>query len=239
MSNDFIEGVVEQASCKQASDAKSKYGASYQIGLKIDGEWFNGLSKKTAEDLGLGPDADVGFETYEKNGYTNIDMKSLEVYEESDDPPEVKKDAGRGNRQGGGRKSSGGSAKQGSAPKRDGNAGMAVGHAINNAVHLAVADGDTSLEHIHSLSTKIIALSIKLQGQYSDLVENIEEILGGAGDDEEDEEKPQRKRAARKKSTATKRAATKKAPARRKAKTEEESDDGGDDDGFDDDIPFG
>ncbi len=145
-----IKGVAEAVSCKEGND-HPKYGMSYQTSIKVKGEWYGAFTKKTADELGLEKGKLVSF-TYTENGkYKNFDPKSLAVSTTS--TPSA----------------ASGSA---SAPARTGfnEAGVKVGHAINNAVLLAVANKDTSIKAIHGFAVDILTLSVKLDGQYDKII---------------------------------------------------------------------
>lgn len=63
-------------------------------------------------------------------------------------------------------------------------AGIKVGHAINNAVQIAIHNGDTSNEAIRQLAVQILRLSKEIESSYS-------EIVGGVSGEEESKEQVQ------------------------------------------------
>lgn len=150
-----IKGTIEAASCKEGND-HPKYGMSYQTSIKVKGEWYGAFTRKTAEELGLGKGKLVSFTFTENGKYKNFDPKSLAV-STSTAPAAA---------------STSTSTSSGSAPARSGfnEAGVKVGHAINNAVQLAIANKATDLKSIHGLAVDILTLSVKLESQYEKVV---------------------------------------------------------------------
>lgn len=229
MSDGTIKGTVEQVSSKEGNK-HPKYGRSWRVGIKVDGQWYNAFTKKPAEDLGLEDGVLVTFEYVESGDYMNFDPKSLEIAEQGEREPAQTK------------------SKTTTAPKTNsataggssGNTvGIKIGHAITNAVQLAIKTGDVSLKAIHGHACDIIALGLKLESQYSQIVAAASKRLAApapAQEQEQQEETPPPK--AKAKPAAEKKAATtSKAPA--KAPPKEPDPDPANNGGFeDDDIPF-
>lgn len=153
MSN-VIKGVAEAVSSKEGKP-HPKYGVSYQTSIKVNGVWYGAFTKKSAEQLGLAKDRLVSFTWVENGEYKNFDPKSLSVSttQGTDSTPTAS-----------------GSAPTKAAYSGGSNSGIKVGHAINNAVQLAVAKGDTSLKAIHGHAVDIITLSVKLEGQFDRII---------------------------------------------------------------------
>lgn len=204
----LTKGAVERVSQKTVN---TKYGERFGIGIVVDGEWYNFLSQETPNSLGLVEGASVAFQ-YRDNEYGHqLDGKSLEVA----------KGQGRTTR---------------AAPARSGVvsgvAGAACGHAITNAVQLAIADGDTSTKNIYSKAVDILAVATHLQSRYDKIVEAAkkgeqEKLKPDVEEDEAEEvvEKPKKK------------APAKKAKPEPEPEPEPEEDEQGEID-FDDDCPF-
>jgi len=233
MSN--IKGTIQSVSCKEGND-HPKYGMSYQTSVKIDGEWYGAFTKKTADELGLEKGKLVSL-TWTQNGkYKNFDPKSLSVAEREEAPA-----------------ASTPSAKPASATtgtRWAGEVGTTVGHAINNAVQLAIANKTTDLKSIHGLAVDIITLHRKLSGQYELIVKRAEKLIAEATakrktEAAEPEQEAEQQEEAPAPKPKAKPAVTAKKPAPKKVETPPESDP--DDPGpqepetapeFDDDIPF-
>lgn len=218
MSN--IKGTVEQVSSKKGS-THPKYGVSYSVGIKIDGEWYNGFFKKDAAALGLEAGVLVSFEVVQKGDYLNIDPKSLTVAEAGERQP-----ASTGTK---------------AAPRSGGGyneAGVKVGHAINNAVQIAVAqgitgkDGKVNLKAIHGIALDILILGVRLEQQYQGAIEAAKAKF--AEQDQGQQEQPPEDAPPPKEKAAPKgKAAANKAPPKQTPPPAQQQD------AFeDDDIPF-
>lgn len=223
-----IKGIIEAANDKGA--IKGKFGTQYRVSIKVDGEWYNGFMNKSAESLGLEEGRLVTFTAVQKGDFLNIDPKSLKV---SPAPAEA----------------SGSKAPAQGKPAYSGNsstAGIKVGHAINNAVNLAIAEGKTDLRTIHTHAARILALSVKLEAQFPTIVGKADEIYAKATGEAEQSAPAEKASSAEGKKTT-------KAPAKKKAapppppEEEEEEGEGEEADqpdeqdsgpSFDDDIPF-
>lgn len=230
--SDSIKGVLEAVKCVEGAD-HPKYGISYQISLKVDGEWYGGFTKKDADDLGLEKGRVVSFNTIQKGKYVNFDPKSLVVSKTAEAP------ASSG-------KASGG--KSGSYSGGN-NAGIKVGHAINNAVAL-VAAGKVPVEGsllrtLHATAVQIIALSVKLESQFDAIVGKAGEVYDKNTTENSAAEAPPTQASSGKKATTKSKAGKKPAPPPPEPEPEPEDDDDAppvqepeSEPDFDDDIPF-
>lgn len=149
----MAKGLITRVSSKE--NAPNKFGKSWKIGIQLDevDTWYNiSFAKKDAEALGLVKGRVVSFE-YSTDDYGNkIDPKTIEVSREAA-PAKA--------------------AASGGAPAGkswSGEKGVKVGHAINNAVQLAIASGDLELKNIHKFAVNILTLSVKLEGQYEAII---------------------------------------------------------------------
>lgn len=146
-----ITGTIERVASKPK---ETKYGKAYSIGIVVEGEWYNFMDKKDANQLGLEEGASATF-VYNDDDYGHkINGKTLKVAESA-----TRKTVPPSKRAGGFTSS--------------GNAGVACGHAINNAVQMAVADGDTTTENVYEHAVTILKLSVLLQGQYDKIVASV------------------------------------------------------------------
>lgn len=146
-----VKGVVQKF--KDAGPQKGKFGIQHRISLQVEGEWYSGFFGKSAESLKLRDGCVVSFTYTEKGDFKNIDVKSLQVSEPAEQPAKVDAPAAT------------------SKPAyRSGDAGIKVGHAINNAVQLGVAAGKTDIKSLHGFAVDILTLSRKLEGQYEQIV---------------------------------------------------------------------
>lgn len=137
--SDQVKGVIE--SLKDDGGKKGRFGVQHRVSLSINGEWYSGFFNKSAESLRLAEGKLVKFDVVEKNGYKNIDTKSLQVSTSA--PVSV---AAR--------------------PGGSGNStieGATVGNALNNAVLMAIAMGDTSPANIHRLAGIIVTVGQKVR----------------------------------------------------------------------------
>ncbi len=159
MSN--VKGTVEQVSQKEEQGRKGKY---YKIGLKIEGDWYNGINNKkvSVEEGDL-----VSFATEQNGEYENINFKSLKVSETAEAPERPSKSAGS-------------TSGKGSYSGSGGNSGIKVGHAINNAVLLAIAAKDTSLKAIYGHAVDILTMSVALEQRFDGIVTKATEKLAEA-----------------------------------------------------------
>lgn len=235
MSDGSVKGTVEQVSSKEGN-THPKYGKSWRVGMKIEGEWYNAFTKKDADSLGLKEGCLVSFEYTENGDYKNFDPKSLKIAESGAKTTASSKGttaAGSGTSTSTG----GGSSYSGSG------SGVVIGHAINNAVQLAIAQGKTDLPTIHGLAVDIVCLSIKLNSQYAQIVARAakadkaatkapaEEAEPGQPEESAEETPPPKDKKKAATTTKGKTAAATKAPTQQPPQ-----DDAG---GFeDDDIPF-
>lgn len=154
MSNQ-VKGIVQKFYDNGTQDGK--WGVQYKVAIEVAGTKYSAFLAKPAATLGLAVGKQVEFAYTENGQYKNMDAKSLKI---SEAPAQQAAPAQRA-----------------SAPAAANNqqAGIKVGHAINNAVQLACAKGDTSLLTIHSLAADILALSVKLESQYGQIVGHAEE----------------------------------------------------------------
>lgn len=229
MSDDTVKGVVQAV--KDAGPKKGKYGTQYRISLKVDDEWYGGFFGKSAEALGLEEGKLVTFDVVYNGEYKNIETKTLKVSDSQEAPKKQAASTG------------GSSGSAGKAYSGGNNAGIKVGHAINNAVQLAIAAKTTDLKSIHGLAVDIIALSVKLEGQFEQIVASAAARLAKASGAEPQQEAPAEQPKA--KPAAKAKPAPKKAPPPppepEADDTASENDDPPTDPGepdFDDDIPF-
>ena len=161
-----VKGTIGAVSCKEGND-HPKYGKSWVTSIKVNDEWYGAFTKKTADELGLEKGKLVSFTWSENGKYKNFDPKSLSVAQQQATTSGTV----------------GGSAapKTGYSGSFGGNtAGIKVGHAINNAVQLAIASKDTSLKAIHGHAVDILALSVKLEGQFEQIVGKADAVLAKA-----------------------------------------------------------
>lgn len=159
-----VKGTIQAVTCKEGNEHPT-YGKSWMTRIKVNEEWYGGFTKKTAEELGLVKGKLVSFTWSENGEYKNFDPKSLSVSQAAASAPAASAPAA-----GGSRAYSGGN-----------NAGIKVGHAINNAVQLAIKTGDITLKAIHGHAVDIIALSVKLEGQFDQIVAKAAERIQKAG----------------------------------------------------------
>lgn len=159
-----VKGTIEAVSCKEGNEHPT-YGKSWQTSIKVNDVWYGAFTKKDADGLGLSKGKLVTFTFTENGKYKNFDPKSL-VVSASQAAPAAAPAAGK----------SGYSGNYGSN-----GAGIKVGHAINNAVQLAIAKGDTSLKAIHGHAVDILALSVKLEGQFEQIVARSDSVIQKAG----------------------------------------------------------
>lgn len=139
-----VKGLVEGVSIKP-----TKKPGFFKVGLKVDGQWYNAFTKRGNEDDYRGRLVQFDF-TVDDYG-NKIDTASLKVAKAPVEAAPVKAS-------GGGRIASIES-------------GIAVGHAINNAVQLAIANGNTSFENIRLLAENVLELSVHLNRDYLLIVE--------------------------------------------------------------------
>lgn len=208
-----IKGTVEGFKCDEKQGRKGKY---YSVGVKVNGQWYNGLSNKQLADCN---GKVVSFDTVENGEYVNIDFKSFSV---SATAPAPEKREGKAYSAGGG----GG----------NGLAGVKVGHAINNAVVLAAAKGDTSLKTIYNLAVDIIALGVALEGRFEGIVatagDRLKQANGAAPAPAEKAEAPAPKAKAKAKAKPAPEPEPEPEPETEAAEVLDTQPD------FDDDIPF-
>ncbi len=228
MSDDTVKGVVQAV--KDAGPKKGKYGTQYRISLKVDDEWYGGFFGKSADDLGLEEGKLVTFDVVYNGEYKNIETKTLKVSASQEAPKQQGK--------------AGGATAGKTAYSGGNNAGIKVGHAINNAVQLAIAAKTTDLKSIHGLAVDIIALSVKLEGQFDQIVATAAQRLAKASGEEPAQEAPAetpKAKPATKAKPAAKKAAPPPPPPPEPDEPESENDEPPTDPGepdFDDDIPF-
>lgn len=172
-----IKGIIEAVSCKERPK-HPKYGISYQVSVKIGDNWYGGFNKKDAASLGLEKGRLVSFTAVESGDFLNIDFKTLEV-------SKTAAPAATGGKSGGG--------------YNDNVIGQKIGHAITNAVALAVAAGKTDSATIEKYAEVILKLSKKLNGRFSEITADEPEA-----DSEQEEEKPAAKPKATKPKAAAK-----------------------------------
>lgn len=216
-----VEGTIEQV--YDNGPKKGRFGTQHRITIVVDGERYSGFFSKSAEALGLEEGKTASFTATQNGEYWNVDTKSLKVSGPS--------------------KPSGKPSGKPQSYSGSGNAGIKVGHALNNAVNLAIADGDLTVDNIHRHAVRILALSVKLESQFDNIIEMAPKVLQACKEEEKgSEESPESEPEAPPPSKAK----SKKAPAKSKAKAvpppeedEEEGEDVGDEEpAWDDDIPF-
>lgn len=219
-----IKGIIEQVNDRGAK--KGRYGIQHQISIKVGGDWYGGFTKKSAEDMGLEEGKLVTFTATQSGDYLNFDAKTLKVSSSAGTQSSSSK----------------GKTSSGSAGGSSSQAGIKVGHAINNAVQLAIAEGKTGdLKHIHKRAVGILALSMKLEAQYAGVVDKADEIYAKLTEEDSTEaEQAAEPKAGTKGKTKPKAPAKKAAPPPPPPEDEDEDEDEQDDEGptFDDDIPF-
>lgn len=145
-----VKGVVEKLFSKEVS---GKYGKQFQVGITVEDTRYGGFLKSLP--AGLEEGAFVTFSAVQSGEYLNFDAKSLKVSEPQEPKPVQSKAPAAA------RASAGGYS----------NVGVAVGHAINNGVQLAVAAGLVPgnadyLKAVHGYAVDILILSAKLASQY-------------------------------------------------------------------------
>lgn len=217
MNNDTISKAIIEA-VKDDGGSKGKFGWQHKIGIKVGGEWYGGWTAKSAEDQGLEVGRLVSFEATENGQYKNFVAKTLKVSKSTEPAPSGAAAAGKP-----------------TAAKTDYQAGVKVGHAINNAVALAIAAKTTDIESIGKLAISILKLSKRLEDAFPTVmgaakpeakpkpepkVEEVEEVE----EEEEEAAPPPPPKATKPKVTKPKAVPPPPAPEA--------------DDGFDDDIPF-
>lgn len=153
------EGVIEVVSSKEIPE--DQYGNTFRRSFKLEGndQWFGvGAGKKGDISIKVGTDwhklskGDVVEFMYEQNGaYANVKTTKITV-----------------KKSGGGSNSSTPVAKAPASPGRSGSfdSGIKTGHALNNAVQLAIAQGKTDMGTIEKLASEILNLSRKIEQNF-------------------------------------------------------------------------
>lgn len=155
------EGVIEVVSSKEIPE--DQYGNTFRRSFKLEGndQWFGvGAGKKGDISIKVGSDwhtlskGDVVEFMYEQNGqYANVKTTKITV-----------------KKNGGGAKAPAPSSttKTQAAPGRSGSfdSGIKTGHALNNAVQLAIAQGKTDMVTIEKLAADILKLSRKIEQNF-------------------------------------------------------------------------
>lgn len=211
MSNETIKGTVEAV--KDDGGSKGKFGFQHKLGIKIDGDWYGGWTKKSAEDLGIEEGRTVSFEFTENGQYKNFVEKTIKVSKSTESAPAA--------------------AGKPTAAKADYTAGVKVGHAINNAVLLAIAAKTTDMESIGKIAVDVLKLSARLESAYPAIADAANKAAAAKtkaaappAEEEQEEEQEEAPAPPPKKTAAKSKAPAKAAPPP------------ADDAGFDDDIPF-
>lgn len=211
-------GVIERVHSTEL-DEEDRFGNTYRTSIKLDdGEWY-GLGGGKKPDVSIKhnggwhtlAEGDTVEVVYKVNGkYRNAKRSTLTLEEAGEGGGSSNQSSNRGSG------SSGSVAGKGGAARSGGNqlAGIKVGHALNNAVNLAIAEKDLSLSNIRLNAENIIRLSAELEADFDNITADPAPVADNAKT-----EKPKRK-----------------APAKKKAEPEPEPED--DDDRFDDDVPF-
>lgn len=169
-------GIVAKINAKQVDE--DQFGNSFLRSFKIEGDdrWF-GLGKGKNEKFNIkvgkdfysvqeGDEIEFMFDVSEYNGKEYCNVKSSKVVLRS--------------KGGGGASPAKSAASAAAAPKqasaaptapRASDAGIKVGHAINNAVQIAIASGmQTDMAEIAAFARDILKLSKKLEGEYMSIV---------------------------------------------------------------------
>lgn len=215
-------GIISKVFHKEIEE--DDYGNIYRSAIKLEGDdnWYGlGGGKKPSANIKVSKDyyelreGDEVTIIYTTNGKYRNAKRSKITLESA--PQEGKPSSSSGNRSSGGGSSSGGSGQRQGGGGNSGLAGIKVGHALNNAVQLAIAEGNWTSEGIREHAETILRLSVKLEADY-------ESIISGDGPE------PVADNA---KTTAPK----KRKPAK-KAEPEPEPEEEVDEDPDADDIPF-
>lgn len=165
-----ITGVVQRISER---DVNTKFGASVNVGINIDGEWYSALTKHGKADLNVQEGKTVRFSFTENGKYKNIDSKTFQVSNKA--AVAVEKPA-----------SSGGGSTGGNI------AGVKVGHSLTNAVQLAIADKDPSIENIKKRAVAILNLSKLLEDNFDSLFVEPEKAVDDPQKEDDGFDEPQK-----------------------------------------------
>lgn len=167
-------GIVAALSSKEV--AEDQFGNKFLRSFKLEGDdkWY-ALGKGKNEKFNIkkgkdfyavqeGDEIEFMYEVNEYNGKDYYNVKSSNVRLVSSGVGSVSKPAGKP-------AAAPAKAAPASTPvARAGDAGIKVGHAINNAVQVCVAAGDTSDAAIEAVAVRILRLSKKLETAYLDIV---------------------------------------------------------------------
>jgi len=167
MSENAVE-IRGKAEFVDVGDREFKGGARIH-GFKVNGTKYTAFikSEKPIQNAKAGDTVKFTADVNQK-GYWNFDPESFELLERGNTQPTQKQNY----------------------PQKDSpNYGMAIGHAINNATNLLVANGENvTLDEVKSTAIKIYQLSLQMQkeaaeGQYDNPPENNAPNDGPSGDD--------------------------------------------------------
>ncbi len=154
----MIKGTVESV---KAENVAGKYGPQVKASIKVDGSWYGGFFKPAQWPTNVAQGCVVVFETKQNGEYVNIVPGTVQVSETAAVPDKADKPVR--------------SAYSGSGSSST--AGIKVGHAINNAVQLAIANKDTSLKAIYGHAVDVLSLSVALEGRFEGIVAAASERL--------------------------------------------------------------
>lgn len=145
----MIKGVVSRVSAKQNS-------RGYTMGLCINDNWYNLFDKY--DTSAKFRDKLVSFDyTEDDRGFKKVNPNSMVVAEPEASRPTT------------------GTAAPTSRAYTSNETGIKVGHALNNAVQLAIADKDTSEGNILDRAEQILSLSVSLEKDFSRIVSEAKE----------------------------------------------------------------
>jgi len=157
MATGNINGVIEKVYSK-AGNPHPKYGISYNVGITVNGERYSAFLKQDASALGLEVGKTVSFSAVQSGEYLNFDPKSLKVSS-------------------GASVQNTSSAPAAAAKPYAGDKGVKIGHAITNAVNLAIAAGAFTNKAIYDRAIDILLISAKIDARYEAIVATNQEAL--------------------------------------------------------------
>lgn len=211
-------GVIERIHSAEL-DEPDRFDNTFRTSIKLDdGEWY-GLGGGKKPEVNIKHDG--GWHTLAEGDTVEVFYQVNGKYRNAKRSTITLKEAGEGGNSGGRPAAGGGNKNTAVAGKAGGTrqggnqlAGIKVGHALNNAVNLAIAEKDLSLSNIRVHAENIIRLSAELEADFEKITASPEPVADNAKT-----EKPKRK-----------------APA--KKSNPDPDPDEFEDDKFDDDIPF-
>lgn len=142
----MIKGIVQAVACE---DVTGKFGPQKKVKIKVGDAWYSGFIKPSEWPTPPLREGDtVAFEVVRRGEYDNI--KAPISVATSVPNPAVK--------------------GQSSAYSGSNLAGVKVGHALNNAVQLAIASGDTSLKTIYDHAVTILNVGYELENRFDSII---------------------------------------------------------------------